>query len=96
MNNGYKKGELLTYVHWIPELEKSLSNHENNYKKYLEENGFFNVDSILKYNVAHKRSINKNLRNEQLAEIMADAYRRFYFREEFVERFTSNNYCEVG
>lgn len=88
---GFSKQELLQYIHWMPRISEGCTMEQQKYREVLEKNNIFNVDSIFKYNVAHQRSINGVIGNDELTEIMADAYRRFYFRREFVERFSNQD-----
>jgi radical SAM superfamily enzyme YgiQ (UPF0313 family) len=84
---GFTRRELLSYRHWVPDTSVGLTGKQAEYRAFLEDNGFFKVDSVLKYNVAHQRSINEHFTNEELSELMAEAYRRFYYRYDFVRRF---------
>ena len=86
LDRGYSKEELSQYVHWIPPVEKTLTPEEQTYRRALESHGVFRLDSVLKYNVAHARSINEYCSNDELMEIMGDGYRRFYFRGDYLSR----------
>jgi coproporphyrinogen III oxidase-like Fe-S oxidoreductase len=85
LRRGYPREELLEYVHWVPAMNRGLSEVERECRSFVESSGGFSVDSVLKYNVAHRRSINEYSTNEELVEVLASAYRRFYYRPAFVE-----------
>jgi radical SAM superfamily enzyme YgiQ (UPF0313 family) len=85
LRRGYAREELLEYVHWVPAMDTGLSEVERACRSLLQSSGGFSVDSVLKYNVAHRRSISEYSTNEELVEVLASAYRRFYYRPAFVE-----------
>ncbi|HOT30300.1 MAG TPA: radical SAM protein [Candidatus Ozemobacteraceae bacterium] len=84
---GIPKADLLEYIHWVPDMDSGLTVFERACRKALEVHGVFDADSVLKYNVAHRRSINRNCSNEQLMDFMVNGYKKFYFRPSYLERF---------
>ncbi|HQA29530.1 MAG TPA: B12-binding domain-containing radical SAM protein [Brevefilum fermentans] len=86
----FTRADLLQYRYWVPDLDKNITESQKRYRKLVEENDIFNADSILKYNIAHKKSINLHLSNDRLIELMADAYCQFYYRKEFFEQQMKN------
>ena len=56
-------------------------------KNILEEEDIFDLSKTLKYNITHLKSISE-YSIEELCEVMASAYIQFYFRQEYLDRFS--------
>ena len=80
--------DLLDYQHvWPTITDNDLTHEQVRIKNILEEEDIFDLSKTLKYNITHLKSISE-YSIEELCEVMASAYIQFYFRQEYLDRFS--------